>query len=187
MLPKLSPYDKQGGKRYSVLTSISFTSEPDPFFFRFYWPLVFLSFPWKLSLHVFLKSPFLLYVFPLLPCKIHFHVGIHPTHRRKNQPKSKEESGRMESKLPQGYPHSPPSALWWAPFCHPLRPEALPVAPRRHSPFCTWTRVQPLLRGVPSPWARGWPLRGSVQGGPLPVVPAAVWIQWQGWQPSDPV
>lgn len=73
MLSKLSPSDKQGGKRYSVLTSISFTSEPDVFFFRFYCPLVFLFFfSWKLSLHVFLKFPFLLYVFSLLLCKIHF-------------------------------------------------------------------------------------------------------------------
>ena len=23
--------------------------------------------------------------------------------------------------MPQGYHHSPPSALWWAPFCHPLQ------------------------------------------------------------------
>ena len=104
--------------------------------------------------------------FPYYFAKFIFHIGIHPTHRRKTLPKSKEELGRMESKMPQGYCRSPPSALWWAPFCHPLQTRGLTccsqvpfsvlylnwgLAPSWESPQLLGVRVA--CKGICSGWS----------------------------------
>ena len=102
MLSKPSSSDKEGGKRYSVLTSISFTSEPDLFFFRFYWPLVFLFFFLEIISTCLLKIPFSVVCLSLTALQNSFFtlVSIQPTGGNNCQ-SPKKSLGGWRAKCPK--------------------------------------------------------------------------------------
>ena len=139
MLSKLSPSDKQGGKRYSVLTSISFTSEPDVFFFRFYCPLEFLFFFFLEIISTCLfKIPFSVVCLFLTTLQNSFFtlVSIQPTGGKHCQ-SPKKSLGGWRAKCPKATAAAlllPCGGLHSAILC---RPEALPAAPRCHFLFFT--------------------------------------------------